>query len=101
MEKTSLLISICHPASLCPTNRLLDLLYQQSALAPTRLPNISQPASLNKTDTGQGPLLLGALAGIPLSLDINEPASRNQPSIHAGTDPSAHRHSSESKVRSD
>ena len=76
LEKTSLLISICHPASLCPTNRLLsDLLHHQSALAPTRLPNISQPASLSKTDTGQGPLHLGALAGIPLSLDISPPAS--------------------------
>ena len=75
LEKTSLLISICHPASLCPTNRLSDLLHHQSALATTRLRNISQPASLSRTDTGQGPLHLGALAGIPLSLNINQPAS--------------------------
>ena len=75
LEKTSLLISICHPASLYPTNRLSDLLHHQSALAMTRLRNISQPASLSRTDTGQGPLHLGALAEIPLSLDIIQPAS--------------------------
>ena len=75
LEKTSLLISICHPASLFPTNRLSDLLHHQSALATTHLQNISQPASLSKTDTGQDLLHLGALAGIPLSLDINQPAS--------------------------
>ena len=82
LEKTSLLLSICHPASLCLTNRLSDLLHHQSALAPTHLPNISQPASLNKTDTGQGPILLGALAGISLSLNINQPASL----VPTGTD---------------
>ena len=48
LEKTSLLPSICHPASLCPTDNLSDLLHL-SALAPTPLPSISQPASLNQT----------------------------------------------------
>ena len=50
VEKTSLLLSIRLPASLYPTDRLSDLLHL-SALAPTPLLSISQPASLIPTGT--------------------------------------------------
>ena len=81
LEKTSLLLSICHPASLCPTDSLSDLLLL-SALAPTPLPSISQPASLNQTDTGQDLIHLGALATTPLFQYNSQPASL----VPTGTD---------------
>ena len=74
LEKTSLLLSICHPASLYPTDRPSDLLHL-SALAPTPLPSISHPASLTQTDTGQDHVHLGALARTPLFQYNSQPAS--------------------------
>ena len=79
LKKTSLLLSICHPASLYPTDRLSDLLHL-SALAPTPLPSISQPASLNQTDTGQGLVHLSALAVTPLRFSEAQRETLSTPS---------------------
>ena len=56
------------------SDRLSDLLHL-SAMAPTPLPSISQPASLTQTDTGQDQVHLGALARTPLFQYNSRPAS--------------------------
>ena len=79
LERASLLLSICHPASSDPTDRTLP---HQSALVPTPLLSISPPASLNPTDTGLDHHHLGTLAWTHLFLNTSQPASL----IQTGTD---------------